>query len=61
MTSIATSVLKNVLITFCLTHGSTSFVLYRLKITNKISFVETGKKSAVQENFFVLSSTEYEV
>ena len=38
-----TNVLKNMLVTFCLSHGFTNVVLYSLKITNKISFFETGK------------------
>ena len=50
MTSITTSFLKNVLFTLLSdppAHGSTNFVLFRLKITNEISFVETGMAAFV--------------
>ena len=57
VTFISTSVLKTFWSHFCLIHGSTNFILhvYRLKITNKKSFVETGTKmqnilSAVKKN-----------
>ena len=33
-----------VVIMFCLTLGFTNFILYRLKITVKTSFAETGEK-----------------
>ena len=45
MTSITTNVLKNVLVSFLSDPWVYKFYLIQIKITNNISFVETGKNA----------------